>query len=227
MVGIQPASNHYQTNQHSMAHKTPVYLNIYDLSDSNDLLLWCGLGIFHSGIQVHGVEFAYGGHDYEASGIFATSPKDAPGPVVFRQSVLIGETTLTAEEVQSLVQTLGQTYKGNRYHLLQRNCNHFASDLSYQLCGQHAPGWVNRLANIAVALHCLLPAAWYVQRQSFARFCQRQHTPTGCHHSRRLRLCLLRLMTPIARQIACLVSRAPQPCHKRCTPRRLMSSARV
>lgn len=80
--------------------------------------------------------------------------------VVFRQSVLIGETTLTAEEVQSLVQTLGQTYKGNRYHLLQRNCNHFASDLSYQLCGQHAPGWVNRLANIAVMLHCLLPAAW-------------------------------------------------------------------
>lgn len=63
-----------------MAHKTPVYLNIYDLSDSNDMLLWCGLGIFHSGIQVHGVEFAYGGHDYEASGIFATSPKDAPGP---------------------------------------------------------------------------------------------------------------------------------------------------
>lgn len=162
-----------------MAHKTPVYLNIYDLSDSNDLLLWCGLGIFHSGIQVHGVEFAYGGHDYEASGIFATSPKDAPGPgtlhlesvlvhhlssslctVVFRQSMLVGETTLTAEEVQMLVQTLGQTYKGNRYHLLQRNCNHFANDLAYQLCGQHAPGWVNRLAHIAVALHCLLPAAW-------------------------------------------------------------------
>ncbi len=166
------------------AHKTPVYLNIYDLSESNDLLLWCGLGIFHSGIQVHGVEFAYGGHDYEASGIFATSPKDAPGPgtcvhhnttircikspthhsnthtVVFRQSIMIGETGLSPEEVQMLVQTLGQTYKGNRYHLLQRNCNHFASDLSYQLCGQHAPGWVNRLANIAVALHCLLPSAW-------------------------------------------------------------------
>ena len=39
----------------------PVYLNIYDLSDQNSWTYWCGVGIFHSGLEVYGVEYAYGG----------------------------------------------------------------------------------------------------------------------------------------------------------------------
>lgn len=57
---------------------------------------------------------------------------------------MVGETSLSAEEVQAMMHSLGQTYKGCRYHLLQRNCNHFASDLCYQLCGRRAPTWVSR-----------------------------------------------------------------------------------
>jgi hypothetical protein len=38
---------------------------------------------------------------------------------------------------------MGQQYKGNSYHLLQTNCNHFASDLLVQLCGRPAPPWVS------------------------------------------------------------------------------------
>lgn len=47
-----------------------------------------------------------------------------------------------------------------RYHLLQMNCNHFSSDLCARLTGQPAPAWINRLASIAVSLHCLLPQGW-------------------------------------------------------------------
>lgn len=47
-----------------------------------------------------------------------------------------------------------------RYHLLQMNCNHFSSDLCARLTGQPAPSWINRLAGIAVSLHCLLPPGW-------------------------------------------------------------------
>ena len=58
----------------------------------------------------------------------------------------MGDTELTSSEVQQLVQQLGQDYKGNKYHLLQRNCNHFASELCYQLTGRHTPIWVRLLA---------------------------------------------------------------------------------
>jgi hypothetical protein len=55
----------------------------------------------------------------------------------------MGETSLTPQQVQHLVQQMGQHYKGNKYHLLQLNCNHFANDLSLQLTGKPAPGWVS------------------------------------------------------------------------------------
>ncbi|KAK9809843.1 hypothetical protein WJX72_000250 [[Myrmecia] bisecta] len=142
----------------------PVCLNVYDIgSDDNHWNSWIyclGLGVFHSGVEIHGIEYAYGGHEYDAPGIFATDPKAAPGPVVFRESVVVGETDLSPEEVQQVVQSLGEEFRGNRYHLLQRNCNHFSSNLCRRLCGTPAPPWVNRLAGVAVMLHCLLPGTW-------------------------------------------------------------------
>jgi hypothetical protein len=46
-------------------------------------------------------------------------------------------------ELQQLIQKFGEQYKGNRYHLLQKNCNHFASELCFQLVGKTAPSWVS------------------------------------------------------------------------------------
>lgn len=40
------------------------------------------------------------------------------------------------------------------------NCNSFSDELCFRLTGRHAPPWINRLAGIAVALHCLLPQGW-------------------------------------------------------------------
>lgn len=137
-----------------------VKLNVYDLSEQNNFLYWLGCGVFHTGVEIFGVEYAYGGHDYEASGVFATEPKKPPGPVEFRESVIMGETDLLPQEVRQLVVNMGKGYKGNRYHLLQMNCNHFASDLCKNLTGKKAPAWINRLAGLAVLCHCLLPATW-------------------------------------------------------------------
>nr|GEW10189.1 hypothetical protein [Tanacetum cinerariifolium] len=38
---------------------SPVYLNVYDLTPMNGYAYWAGLGIFHSGVEVNGVEYAY------------------------------------------------------------------------------------------------------------------------------------------------------------------------
>lgn len=39
----------------------PVTVNVYDLGDFNGYLTWFGVGIFHSGVEVHGKEYAFGG----------------------------------------------------------------------------------------------------------------------------------------------------------------------
>lgn len=137
-----------------------VYLNVYDLSDQNNCLYWCGFGVFHSGVEVFGAEYAYGGHDLEISGIFHTEPKKPPGPVEFRVSIPMGVCRLSKTEVERLVDQMGQGYKGNTYHLLQKNCNHFSNAFCKELVGRRAPTWVNRLAGLAVLCHCLLPATW-------------------------------------------------------------------
>ena len=138
----------------------PVYVNVYDMVEQNAYLYWAGIGIYHSGVEIYGREYAYGGHEYDAPGIFATLPEHAPGNVVFRERILVGTTELSPQQVYRVVQELGREFKGNRYHLLQMNCNTFSSELCYRLTGKRAPGWINRLADLAVNLHCLLPTGW-------------------------------------------------------------------
>ena len=41
--------------------RVPVILNVYDLSPQNKYTYCCGLGIYHSGVEVYGVEYAFGG----------------------------------------------------------------------------------------------------------------------------------------------------------------------
>lgn len=70
-------------------------------------------------------------------------PARCHAAAAFRESIHMGETDMTAAQVQHLVQQMGHHYKGNKYHLLQLNCNHFASDMCLQLTGKPAPPWVS------------------------------------------------------------------------------------
>lgn len=154
-----------------------VYLNVYDLVEQNNWTHWAGVGIYHSGVEIYGVEYAFGGHEYDAPGVFATHPRAAPGTVQWREAILVGRTHLSPAEVYALVQGMGQEYKGNRYHLLQMNCNTFSSDLCKRLTGTDPPGWVNRLANLAVSLHCLLPQGWVPPLRPPTAIMNAEHLP--------------------------------------------------
>ena len=124
----QHAQSSYQ--HQSPSHHSEIRLMIYDLSSYNNVLACLGIGIFHTGVCVHGVEYSYGGHDQPSSGCFVTTPHGAPPPAVFRESIVIGNTQKSALEVMQLVASMGGgKFMGNKYHLLENNCNHFSADL--------------------------------------------------------------------------------------------------
>lgn len=135
----------------------PVYLNVYDLTPINGYAYWLGLGIYHSGVQVHGVEYAFGAHEQPTTGIFEVEPKQCPG-FTFRKSILIGRTDLGPKDVRSFMEKLSEQYPGNAYHLITKNCNHFCNDACNKLTGKPIPRWVNRLARLGFFCNCVLPA---------------------------------------------------------------------
>lgn len=122
-----------------------------------------GLGVFHTGCEVYGKEYAFGGHQHASSGVFETPPRCVPGGARFRESIVVGRTPLSQSQVQSLLRELALTYRGNAYHLLHKNCNHFSLDACERLTGSRPPSWVNRLADLAswanAVVPCLLPAS--------------------------------------------------------------------
>ncbi|KFK32585.1 hypothetical protein AALP_AA6G262400 [Arabis alpina] len=133
-----------------------VYLNVYDLTPMNAYGYWLGLGVFHSGVEVHGVEYAFGAHESSSTGIFEVEPKKCPG-FTFRKSILVGKTDSSAKEVRVFMEKLAEEYKGNKYHLIRRNCNHFCNEVCLKLTQNPIPRWVNRLARLGVLCNCVLP----------------------------------------------------------------------
>ncbi|KAH8510768.1 hypothetical protein POPTR_004G151200v4 [Populus trichocarpa] len=137
---------------------TPVYLNVYDLTDINGYAYWAGFGIYHSGVEVHGVEYAFGAHDYPSSGVFEVEPRQCPG-FKFRKSIFMGTTILDPKQVREFMELQSANYNGDTYHLIVKNCNHFCEDTCYKLTGNRIPKWVNRLARIGSLCNCILPEA--------------------------------------------------------------------
>ncbi|KAK4486494.1 hypothetical protein RD792_009177 [Penstemon davidsonii] len=118
-----------------------LYLNVYDLTPMNNYLYLFGFGIFHSGIEVHGMEYGFGAHEYPTSGVFEVEPRSCPG-FIFRRSILLGSTDMSRTEFRSFMEHLSNQYHGDSYHLISKNCNHFTDEVCLQLTGKPIPGWV-------------------------------------------------------------------------------------
>ncbi|MBA0785341.1 hypothetical protein Gotri_027812 [Gossypium trilobum] len=149
-------SNSSKGQSNGGSNRALLYLNVYDLTPINNYLYWFGVGIFHSGIEVHGLEYGFGAHEYPTSGVFEVEPRSCPG-FIFRRSILLGSTNLSRSEFRSLMEQLSQKYHGDTYHLIAKNCNHFTNEVCMQLTGKPIPGWVNRLAQLGSFCNCLLP----------------------------------------------------------------------
>lgn len=149
------------------SNNNTVFLNVYDVQTPDDptiiprlnnVLVHMGIGIFHTGVEIWGREFAFGGHPDADSGIFEVDPRKCPS-VRYRTSICLGVTRVTEAQVDQIVDQLGSTeYIGNRYSLISRNCNSFSFAFTGLLGVQdNFPLWVNRLAAIALNVSCLLP----------------------------------------------------------------------
>ena len=54
-----------------------VWLRIYHVTAVNKYLLeWLGFGFYHTSVELYNHEFAYGGHDYDFSGIVCVESED-------------------------------------------------------------------------------------------------------------------------------------------------------
>ena len=54
----------------------------------------------------------------------------------YKQSLHLGNTDFTEHEVEKILEQLGKEYRGDRYHLMSRNCNHFTGAFSQILTGR-------------------------------------------------------------------------------------------
>eukprot|EP00929_Paragymnodinium_shiwhaense_P067027 TRINITY_DN33711_c0_g1_i2.p1 TRINITY_DN33711_c0_g1~~TRINITY_DN33711_c0_g1_i2.p1 ORF type:complete len:329 (-),score=58.70 TRINITY_DN33711_c0_g1_i2:187-1173(-) len=136
---------------------TPVVLNVYDVKVVaqqgpwvNGILRNAGSGVFHAGIEVYGREWTYGALNYRGTGVHDSAPKDASHK--YRESVTMGLTLKTQEEVMAILKELSDTWQGEDYDMLARNCCHFCDTLAKALDVDPLPPWVIRLADAGATL---------------------------------------------------------------------------
>jgi len=147
-----------------------VFCNIYDITPRlNGLLRRCcsGWGIYHTGVEVHGWEFAFGGHGQSTTGVWAGAPHAVSG-AAFHAGVPVGRTGLTSVELHQKLAPLAAQWSGNSYDTLTRNCNHFTRDLCVELTGKPPPRRINRCAESSAVRCffrcCLLPLSRCLER---------------------------------------------------------------
>src|SRR3989338_6423044 len=140
--------------------KTEIHLNVYDLIDNNNYFTY-GLGIYHSGLQIGGTEYTFG-----REGAFTHEPKKAP-QAPLRETIYLSTIELPRDRITSIVDEVSREFNTTKYHLLKRNCNHYAKALYDRIidrCGRVAkeksvsiPGYVNRMAWLGSKFSCLIP----------------------------------------------------------------------
>lgn len=75
---------------------------------------------FPSGVEIAGNEYTYAG----GAGIFAMSPKVAPG-AVFRESIPLGTLVDAPRALRRALDILKPDFGPDDYSLVKNNCNHF------------------------------------------------------------------------------------------------------
>jgi hypothetical protein len=138
------------------ASPEPVILHVYDLSASartlNRVLLRLGTGMYHCGVEVYGVEWAYSGtkDPISGSGIFRCVP-GCCGDFPYCGSVDMGKTTMLQSDFHKVLMVMKQIWPSEGYDFLKKNCCHFSDHLCRMLGVGGIPPWVRNMGDTAAA----------------------------------------------------------------------------
>lgn len=122
-----------------------VTLNIYDINvQMNPYLSALGIGIFHSGIEIGGIEFQYS----RSLGVIEVEPRTAGPEMPLNRSITLGLFTGNMSEVDDIVTGLRRSYSRFNYNISKRNCNDFSNSLAIRLKQKPLPRWINRAAAV-------------------------------------------------------------------------------
>jgi PPPDE putative peptidase domain len=98
-------------------------------------------------------------------------PKQIAPPAKFRVSIFMGQCRLSREQIRERVLApLAHEYRGNIYHRLRRNCNHFSNDLCKLLVSKPIPRCRFTWSLCASPLRLLLCSAGAFALCSFSSF---------------------------------------------------------
>mmetsp|Transcript_33071 Transcript_33071/g.29309 ORF Transcript_33071/g.29309 Transcript_33071/m.29309 type:complete len:186 (-) Transcript_33071:34-591(-) len=133
-----------------------IMLNVYDLSPANKYLYSIGLGFYHTGIEINGKEYSFGGSpEMAGTGIFDNEPLSLD-PETFRTSLEMG-TIRSMSDFYRVLEELKMDFQAKDYNVVRKNCNHFSEQLSRKLLDRGIPGYINRMAKMGSVCSCLIP----------------------------------------------------------------------
>ena len=137
----------------------PVKVHVYRITENSldsTLTALFGSGAYHTGVEIDGVEYAFGGGDGGGTGVFAQPPTVLPpqfaGATLKETLDMGGSTPLTRAELRQRLKQAEAQFPAASYDLVANNCNHFSAALLALLgCEAKLPPWVNSLAGKANA----------------------------------------------------------------------------
>lgn len=150
-----------------------VFRKINRFSTVNDKVLVGGL--YHTGVEIYGCEWAFGATEEPGGGIYGAPPRLNPQHT-YRATVMMGSTSLTHQEVMTTLEQLTLCWRGTEYNLIHHNCLDFSNAFCIALGVGRMPGWIDRFGRTASNLDHLRTAAAerFDQTKDFVRSVDRK-----------------------------------------------------
>lgn len=130
-----------------------IYLNIYDLCPCWNSMAHCaGLGVYHTGLELGGVEYSFDNHPDQEEGLIWHPPyhqdESLQRRLPLRVRVLLGRSYCKLDAGHTLLRSMTSDWPSGSYDLLECNCHHWCATAACVLDVQGVPNWVTRSAAV-------------------------------------------------------------------------------